>query len=67
MTFAIIGIGQIISGYLNPNSGKELTNAVDKYEKNKLEKELQEPSTNFTLKISKTLHCKVEELFKLPE
>ena len=66
MTFAIIGIGQIISGYLNPNSGKELTNAVDKYEKNKLEKELQEPSTNFALKIAKTLHCKVEDLFKLP-
>ena len=35
--------------------------------KNKLEKELQEPSTNFALKISKTLHCKVEDLFKLPE
>ena len=34
--------------------------------KNKLEKEIQEPSTNFALKIGKTLHCKVEYLFKLP-
>lgn len=30
---AVIGIGQITSGYINPNSGKELTNEVDEYEK----------------------------------
>ena len=30
---ALIGIGQIIAGYLYPNTGKELTDAVDEYEK----------------------------------
>ena len=30
---ALIGAGQIIAGYLYPNTGKELTNAVDEYEK----------------------------------
>jgi DNA-binding XRE family transcriptional regulator len=34
--------------------------------KNKLEKEIQEPSTNFALKVAKAPHCKVEDLFKLP-
>ena len=29
----LIGIGQIIAGYLYPNTGKELTNAVDESEK----------------------------------
>ena len=30
---ALIGAGQIIAGYLYPNTGKELTDAVDEYEK----------------------------------
>ena len=30
---AFIGAGQIIAGYLYPNTGKELTNAVEQYEK----------------------------------
>ena len=30
---AFIGAGQIIAGYLYPNTGKELTDAVDEYEK----------------------------------
>ena len=30
---ALIGIGQIIAGYLYPNTGKELTDAVEEYEK----------------------------------
>ena len=30
---ALIGLGQIIAGYLYPNTGKELTNAVEEYEK----------------------------------
>jgi hypothetical protein len=29
----LIGLGQIIAGYLYPNTGKELTNAVEEYEK----------------------------------
>ncbi len=29
-----IGIGTLIAGYLYPNTGKELTDAVEKYEKN---------------------------------
>ena len=29
----LIGVGQIFAGYLYPNTGKELTNAVEKYEK----------------------------------
>ena len=29
----LIGIGTIIAGYLYPNTGKELTDAVEKYEK----------------------------------
>ena len=29
---AIIGIGQIITGYLYPNTGSELTDAVEKFE-----------------------------------
>lgn len=29
----LIGIGTIIAGYLYPNTGKELTNAVEEYEK----------------------------------
>ena len=29
----LIGIGTMIAGYLYPNTGKELTNAVEKYEK----------------------------------
>ena len=28
-----IGVGQIIAGYLYPNTGKELTDAVEEYEK----------------------------------
>ena len=28
-----IGIGQLIAGYLYPNTGKELTDAVEEYEK----------------------------------
>ena len=28
-----IGIGTLIAGYLYPNTGKELTNAVEGYEK----------------------------------
>lgn len=30
---AIIGLGTLIAGYLYPNTGKELTDAVEKYEK----------------------------------
>ena len=30
---AAIGLGQIIAGYLYPNTGEELTNAVEDYEK----------------------------------
>ncbi len=30
---ALIGAGQIIAGYLYPNTGEELTDAVDEYEK----------------------------------
>ena len=30
---ALIGVGQIIAGYLYPNTGKELTDAVEEYEK----------------------------------
>ena len=29
----LIGIGTLIAGYLYPNTGKELTNAVEEYEK----------------------------------
>ena len=29
----LIGIGQLIAGYLYPNTGRELTNAVDVFEK----------------------------------
>ena len=29
----LIGIGTVIAGYLYPNTGKELTNAVEEYEK----------------------------------
>lgn len=29
----LIGIGQLIAGYLYPNTGRELTNAVDDFEK----------------------------------
>ena len=29
----LIGVGQIFAGYLYPNTGKELTNAVEEYEK----------------------------------
>ncbi|CAI8363336.1 MAG: Uncharacterised protein [Polaribacter sejongensis] len=29
----LIGIGTMIAGYLYPNTGKELTNAVEEYEK----------------------------------
>lgn len=31
-----IGIGTIIAGYLYPNTGRELSNAVEEYKKNKL-------------------------------
>lgn len=31
-----IGIGTLIAGYLYPNTGKELTDAVEEYEKNSL-------------------------------
>ena len=31
-----IGIGTLIAGYLYPNTGKELTDAVEEYEKNNL-------------------------------
>ena len=30
---AFIGIGTFMAGYLYPNTGKELTDAVDEYEK----------------------------------
>jgi len=30
---AAIGIGTLIAGYLYPNTGKELTNAVEEFEK----------------------------------
>ena len=30
---SLIGIGTVIAGYLYPNTGKELTNAVEEYEK----------------------------------
>jgi len=30
---SFIGVGSIIAGYLYPNTGKELTNAVDEFEK----------------------------------
>ena len=30
---SLIGVGQIIAGYLYPNTGKELTDAVEEYEK----------------------------------
>ena len=30
---ALIGIGTVIAGYLYPNTGKELTDAVEDYEK----------------------------------
>lgn len=33
-----IGIGTLIAGYLYPNTGKELTDAVEEYEKNSLGK-----------------------------
>jgi len=29
----LIGVGTLIAGYLYPNTGKELTNAVDQFEK----------------------------------
>ena len=29
----LIGIGQLIAGYLYPNTGSELTDAVDNFEK----------------------------------
>ena len=29
----LIGVGTLIAGYLDPNTGKELTDAVDKFEK----------------------------------
>jgi hypothetical protein len=29
----LIGVGQIVAGYLYPNTGKELTDAVEEYEK----------------------------------
>ena len=29
----LIGVGQLIAGYLYPNTGTELTNAVDDFEK----------------------------------
>jgi hypothetical protein len=30
---SLIGLGTLVAGYLYPNTGKELTNAVEKYEK----------------------------------
>ena len=30
---SLIGLGTVIAGYLYPNTGKELTNAVEEYEK----------------------------------
>jgi len=33
LLISAIGVGQIIAGYLYPNTGKELTNAVEEYEK----------------------------------
>ena len=30
---SFIGIGTLIAGYLYPNTGKELTNAVEEFEK----------------------------------
>lgn len=29
----LIGVGTMIAGYLYPNTGKELTNAVEEFEK----------------------------------
>ena len=31
--FGLIGIGTMIAGYLYPNTGKELTDAVEEFEK----------------------------------
>ncbi|MDA1345345.1 MAG: DUF6249 domain-containing protein [Bacteroidetes bacterium] len=33
LLFGTIGIGTLIAGYLYPNTGKELTDAVEKFEK----------------------------------
>ena len=33
MLVGTIGVGTLIAGYLYPNTGKELTNAVEKFEK----------------------------------
>ena len=117
---AAIGIGQIIAGYLYPNTSEEITNIVDEFEKkwrtlkdflkvltksirmgknhqnllnnleelrkasNLTQQDLSEsagvsrksinaiangiyvPSTVLALKIAKTLKCKVEDIFKLP-
>jgi hypothetical protein len=30
---SLIGLGTLVAGYLYPNTGKELTNAVEEYEK----------------------------------
>ena len=102
-----IGIGTLIAGYLYPNTGKELTDAVEEYEKKKalgkhhkkllnnledlrksagltqqelsqhaevsrksinaIENGIYIPSTVLALKIAKTLKCKVEDLFTLPQ
>ena len=104
---AAIGLGQIIAGYLYPNTSEELTSAVEDFEKeiilgknhkkllnnlerlrkeagltqqdlsesanvsrksiNAIENGIYVPSTVLALKISKTLKCKVEDLFKLPQ
>ena len=117
---AAIGIGQIIAGYLYPNTSEEITNIVDEFEKkwptlkdflkvltksirmgknhqnllnnleelrkasnltqqdlsesagvsrksiNAIENGIYVPSTVLALKIAKTLKCKVEDIFKLP-
>lgn len=103
----LIGVGTMIAGYLYPNTEKELTDAVNKFEKkirmgrdhqkllnnleefrkmakltqeelsikaevsrksiNAIENGVYVPSTVLALKISKTLNCNVEDLFKLPE
>ena len=117
---AAIGIGQIVAGYLYPNTSEEITNIVDEFEKkwrtlkdflkvltksirmgknhqnllnnleelrkasnltqqdlsesagvsrksiNAIENGIYVPSTVLALKIAKTLKCKVEDIFKLP-
>ena len=36
----LVGVGTLIAGYLYPNTGKELTDAVEEFEKNKVWEEI---------------------------